>query len=221
LSHIFIAGGGGFGLEMYDFITTRPGAIKRAEHEVIGILDGSPGCEVLQHASRAEYRGTIKDFSPRPGDTVAIAIGNAFVRRKIADMLRARGARLLTYIDPTALIAPSSTIGEGAIICAYSIVNAEASVGENVLVNVFCCIGHGAQVGAHSVLSPYCSLSGDSAMGECGFMGTRATLFPKVVLGVGCTVDAHSAVRQSAPDRKIISVRGQYLVLDNRMARGD
>lgn len=220
MSRIFIAGGGGFGLEMYDFITARPGAIEMAGNEVIGILDDSPGCEVLRHAPRAEYCGTIKDFRPQQGDSVAIAIGNAFVRRKIAETLRARGARLLTYIDPTALIAPSSTIGEGAIICAYSIVNAGASVGENVLVNVFCCIGHGAQAGAHSVLSPYCSLSGDSTLGECGFMGTRATLFPKVALGAGCTVDAHSAVRQSAPDRKIISVRGQYLVLDDRMARG-
>lgn len=219
MSRIYIAGGGGFGLELYDFLTARPGAIELAEHSVIGILDDSPTCEVLRHAPRAQYCGTIQDFRPEPEDSVAIAIGNAFVRRKIANLLRARGARLLTYIDPTALVAPSSTIGEGAIICPYSIVNAGASVGENVLVNVFCCIGHGAQTGAHSVLSPYCSLSGDSVLGECGFMGTRATLFPKVVLGARCTVDAHSAVRQSAPDQKIISVRGQYLVLDNRMAR--
>ena len=49
-------------------------------------------------------------------------------------------------------------------------------------------------------------------------MGTRATLFPKVVLGANCVVDAHSPVKQSAPDRKLISMRGQYLVLDNRLA---
>ena len=152
------------------------------------------------------------------GDAVIIAIGSVAARRKVADLLRARGARLLTFIHSTALIADTATIGEGAIICPHTIVNAGAHVGENVAVNVFCSVGHGARIGAHSVLSPYCSLSGDSELGESGFMGTRATLFPKVVLGADCVVDAHSAVKQSAPDRKIIATRGQYLVLDNRIA---
>lgn len=218
MSRILIAGGGGFGLEMYSYISAELAAVERPEPTVIGILNDSQDCEVLRKIPQALYFGSIQDYQPRLGDAVTIAIGSASARRKIAELLRGRGAHWLTYIHPTAWVADTATIGEGSIICPNSIVNAGAHIEENVAVNVFCSVGHGARIGAHSVLSPYCSLSGDSALGEGGFMGTRATLFPKVVLGSNCVVDAHTPVKQSTPDRKIISSRGQYLVLDNRTA---
>lgn len=218
MSRILIAGGGGFGLEMYSYISADLAAVERPEPAIVGILNDGPDCEVLRKIPKAAYFGSIQDYQPQPGDAVTIAIGNASARRKIAELLRGRGVHWLTYIHPTAWVAETATIGEGSIICPNSIVNAGADVGENVVVNVFCSIGHGARIGAHSVLSPYCSLSGDSALGEGGFMGTRATLFPKVALGSNCVVDAHTPVKQSAQARKIISSRGQYLVLDNRTA---
>ena len=218
MARILIAGGGGFGLELYGYLSADLASVERPEPTIVGILNDDPDCEVLRKIPQAQYFGSIQDYQPQPGDAVTIAIGSAPARRKIAELFQSRNASWLTYIHPTALVADSATIGEGAIICPHSIVNAGAQVGDNVAVNVFCSIGHGARVGAHSVLSPYCSLSGDSALGEAGFMGTRATLFPKVVLGNDCVVDAHSPVKQSAPDRKIISTRGQYLVLDNRAA---
>ena len=216
MGRILIACGGGFGLEMYSYITADIASSHLPEDTIVGILNDTEDCEVLRKIPQANYFGTIKNYHPEPNDSVTIAIGNPADRHNIFSLIRTRGARLLTYIHRTALIAKTATISEGAIIFANSIVNAEAYIGNNVVVNVFCSIGHGAQVGAHSVLSPYCSLSGDSALGENGFMGTRATLFPKVVLGPDCMVDAHSPVRQSAAARKIISMRGQYLVLDNR-----
>jgi sugar O-acyltransferase (sialic acid O-acetyltransferase NeuD family) len=216
MSRIMIVGGGGFGLEMYGYLTSYFGSIDSYEPAMIGILDDNPECEVVRKIASVQYFGGIQAYQPKLGDAVTITSGNVTTRLKIAEALQARGARLLTYIHPTALIAKTAVISKGAIICPYSIVNADAHVGENVVVNVFCSIGHGANVGAHSVLSPYCTLSGDSVLGEAGYMGTRATLFPKVVLGANCVVDAHSPVKQSTPDRKIITMRGQYLVYDNR-----
>lgn len=216
MSRILIAGGGGFGLEIYGYIISDLTAAQHPQPPTVGILNDSPDCEVLKKIPDALHCGGIQDYRPVPEDTVVIAIGSTDGRRKIAEVLRKKGARLLTYIHPTALIAKNSVIGEGSIICPHSIVNTGARVDENVLVNVFCSIGHNAHVKSHSILSPYCSMSGDSVLGESGFMGTRATLFPKVEIGPECIVDAHSAVRQSTPARKIISSRGQYLVLDNR-----
>lgn len=216
MSRVLIAGGGGFGLEIYSYLTADCRSHESVKMPTIGILNDDSDCEVLKKMPQAQYFGTILDYKPEMDDAVVIAIGNVAARRKIADLLRLRGVSLLTYVHPTALISHNATICQGAIIGPHSIVNADAYVGENVAVNVFCSIGHGARIGAHSVLSPYCSLSGDSVLGDRGFMGTRATLFPKIVLGSDCVVDAHSAVKQSVPDKKIISTRGAYLVLDNR-----
>ena len=195
MSRIPIAGGGGFGLELHGYLSADLTSVERPEPPVIGILNDSPDCEVLRKIPQAQYFGSIQDYQPQPGDAVTIAIGSAPARRKIAELFQSRNASWLTYIHSTALIAETAVIGEGAIICPHSIVNASAQVGANVAVNVFCSIGHGARIGAHSVLSPYCSLSGDSTLGEAGFMGTRATLFPKIVLGNDCVVDAHSLIR--------------------------
>lgn len=215
MSRILIAGGGGFGLEMYGYLTSELSSVKRSG-TIVGVLDDYPDCEVVRKFPHVKYFGTIQAYQPKLEDAVIVAFGNVSIRRKTAELLQARGARLLTYIHPTALIANTATISEGAVICPYSVVNSDAHVGKNVVVNVFCSIGHGARVESHSVLSPYSSLSGGSVLGEGGFMGTRATLFPNVVLGANCIVDAHSPAKQSTSDLKIISMRGQYLVLDNR-----
>lgn len=216
MTRILIAGGGGFGLEVLDYLLEDISNGQLAEHTFGGILNDGADCEVLRKSPQTAYAGTIAEYRPQADDAVIIAVGSVAGRKKIAALMAAVGAPLFTYAHSSARISRSARLGRGAIVCPNSIVNAGASVDENAVVNVFCSIGHGSRVGAHSVISPFCSLSGDSALGALGFMGTRATLFPKVQLGRQCVVDAHSAVRQSAPDGKLISVRGEYRVIDNR-----
>lgn len=216
MTRILIAGGGGFGLELHDYIAADIAAGRLPGHVLVGLLDDGEYCELGRKLPQLAHRGTLQSYQPAPGEAVVIAVGQPEGRQKMARILHGRGARLLTYVHPSAWVAPSASVGEGAVICPNSIVNAGAAVEGNAVINVFCSIGHGARVGAHSVLSPYCSLSGDAALGECGFMGTRATLLPKTSLGRHCIVDAHTAVKQSTPDNKIVSARGRYLVLDRR-----
>jgi len=52
--------------------------------------------------------------------------------------------------------------------------------------------------------------NGDTTPGEGYFLGSRATLFPLVLLGKGCMLGSHTAVKASAGDYKIISVKGQF-----------
>lgn len=215
---ILIAGGGGFGLELWTYVHQDLATGRLQGYELAGVLDDGQACELLRIQPSAKRVCTIKDYTPAPGDEVLIALGSVTGRRKIAELVRSRCGKLFTYVHSSVLLAPSARVGEGSVICPNTIINAGAVIEENVAVNVFCSIGHGAHVGADSVLSPYCALSGDSALGAGSFMGSRATLFPKVRLGEACVVDAHTAVRQSTDAAKIISDRGRYDVLDNRFA---
>jgi len=216
MTRIVIAGGGGFGLELYGYLCQDLASGRLTGHTFAGVLDDGGDCELLRKTAGATYLGPIREYRPHADDRIAIAVGSVAGRRKIAAMLREHGARLFTYTHGSCWISPTSSLGEGTLVCPNSIVNAGAVVEENVVVNVFCSVGHGAHIGANSVLSPYCSLSGDSRLGEGCFMGTRATLFPKVGMGAGCVVDAHSAVKQSVSDETTVSRRGQYLVLPHR-----
>jgi len=215
---ILIAGGGGFGCELWTYLSQEIVVGRLAGYTLAGVLDDGLDCELLRSMPEAKHISTIKDYAPLVNEVVLIGVGSVVGRRKIAALIRSKGGRLFTYVHMSALVAPSVHIGEGCVVCPNTIINAGAVLEENVAINVFCSIGHGAKVGSNSVLSPYCSLSGDSSLGAGGFMGTRATLFPKIALGEACVVDAHTAVRQSTGAAKIISTRGQYLVLDNRFA---
>lgn len=165
------------------------------------------------------YLGAFASFEPQGNEVLVIAIGKASIRRNIFEEIKRRGISLFNYVHSSAQVMPEVTLGEGTVVCPNTIINVGAKLADNVVVNVFCSVGHGASIGSHAVLSPYCALSGNSKLGACGFMGTRATLFPGVVMGDGCIVDAHSAVRQSVGENKVVSVRGEYLVLDNRFNR--
>lgn len=219
MKRIVIVGGGGFGRELYGYIKGDLSAGRLNGYALAGVLDDNPNCELAVKSQELTYLGALSNFEPKGNEVLVIAIGRASIRRNMFDQIKRRNISLFTYVHSSAQVMHEVTVGEGSIVCPNTIINAGAKLGDNVAVNVFCSVGHGASIDSHAVLSPYCALSGDSKLGVCGFMGTRATLFPGVVMGDGCIVDAHSAVRQSVGDNKIVSVRGEYLVLDNRFNR--
>ena len=213
-----IIGGGGFGLELYTYISHDIHSGKLPNHCTIGVLDDSAECELMTRIPEANYLGRVQEFISAEGDQALIAIGSVAGRKKVYKIAQERKIPLGRYIHPSAWVAPNATIGQGVIVCPNCVISACAEVSDNVTVNVFCGVGHGAKVGEHSVMGPYSVINGDTSLGEGCLLGSRATLFPKVALGKGCMVDAHTAVKASAGDFKIISVKGQYLVLDNRLA---
>lgn len=219
MKRVLIVGGGGFGLELYGYIQADIAAGRLSGFVLGGVLDDSAQCELMRKTSDAAYLGPLRNYIPAGDEVVLIALGNATNRMKLGNDLATRGLVQWTYVHPSAWVSPTATLGKGVIVSPNCVINANAQVGDNVAINVFCSIGHGAVIGAHSVLSPFSALSGDASLGERCFLGTRATLFPKVSMGNGCVVDAHSAVKQSVGDKKIVSVRGQYIVVDNRMDR--
>lgn len=215
---IILAGGGGFGLELWNYLRQDIQTGRFSNNITLGVLDATSECEVVAKEQGVDYLGTIEEFSPTSDDEILIAIGNVRARLAISRMIKDRGGNLMTYVHNSVLISTNSTICEGSIICPNSVVNAGAHVGLNSVINVFCSVGHGARIGANSILSPFCALSGDSVLGERCFLGTRATLFPKVRLGNDCIVDAHTAVRRSEGDANVISSRGQYRVERNQFS---
>ncbi len=213
-----IIGGGGFGLELYTYILCDIQSGRLPNSCTISVLDEVADCELLTRMPELSYLGRVQEFVPSEGDQALIAIGSVGNRKKMYKIAQERHIPMATYIHSSAWVAPSASIGKGCIVSPNCVVSAYAEVSDNVAINVFCGVGHGAKVGAHSVMGPCSVINGDTILGEGCYLGSRATLFPSVVLGKGCVVDTHTAVKASAGDFKIITVRGKYLVLDNRLA---
>lgn len=212
IRQLVLIGGGGLCREIVGYLTNEYETLR------IGIIDKNPNCEVLKDNPQLRFVGRHLSEIHRQKDTfVMICIGDARRRQVLSKAIQELELPMVSYIHPTAYIAGSAILEDGVIACPFTVVNSGVRIGKNALINVHCTIGHGAQLGECSVLSPYCSLSGDSTTGVACFLGTRATLFPKVSIGDNCVVDSHTVVRQSVGDNMIVSNRPKYIVVRNRL----
>lgn len=199
-SRILIVGAGGFGREVLQWARDAwPEHVSR----IAGFLSAD-GDRLDRHACGLEIVGDPGRYEPQPGDALLLAIGIPVIRRQVAESLRHRGAVFLTLVHPTAIVAPTATIGEGSIICPYAIVSDAARVGSFVLMNYHSSIGHDASVGDHAVLSPYATLGGNAHIGEDVFMGLHASVGPGKRIGARSKVSANSCALADAPPESII-----------------
>ncbi len=213
MENLIIVGGGGYFLEIYEYISQdiECGRIKNLNIKGV-IADPKP-----TSLPYSVYISSVSDYIPEDDDLFIIAIGDAQVRDRIFNDLKHKGAKFYTYVHPTALVSKSASIGEGVIICPFCIVNSFSIIEDNVSLNVNSSIGHEAIVKHSSVLSPYSSLSGKSKVGARVLLGTRATLFPGVEIGDDVQVDVHSSVKSNCDEKMIISNRAKLITVKNRL----
>lgn len=217
MKQIVVAGAGGFGREVAEYLRQDILAGALPGYTVRGLVDDNAEPE-KRAPIPLPYLGSIPEYRPEADDVICIAVGSPEGRRLVQRQLANVGAQFLTYVHSSVFVAQDAVIGTGVIVCPNSIVNSGAVLEDFSVLNVFCSAGHGCRVGAFSVLSPYAALNGNSRIGADCFLATRATIFPWVSLGEKCVVDSHAYVKASVGDKKIISVRGDYSVLDNRLA---
>jgi sugar O-acyltransferase (sialic acid O-acetyltransferase NeuD family) len=203
---IIIVGAGGFGREVLQWARH---AWPEDVGKIVGFLSDDPHA-LDGHVATLPILGTPDDFEPRPGDGLVLAIGIRGVRRQVAERLAARGARFLTLIHPTAIVADTAVIGAGTVICPYAVVSDAVRLGRCVLVNYHASLGHDADAGDFAVLSPYATLGGYARIGCDVFLGMHATAGPSVRVGSGSTVAANScALVDVAADRLVYGVPGR------------
>ncbi|MEI6239028.1 MAG: acetyltransferase [Planctomycetia bacterium] len=148
--------------------------------------------------------GSPTDFRPSRGDGFLLAIGVPYARRNVAELLLARGAQFLTLVHPTAVVSASAKIGDGAVLCPYSIASDSCRVGRFVLMNYHTSLGHDAIAGDFSVLSPYATLGGRASIDEDVFLGLHASVGPGKTVGARSKVSANSCVLANAPSDSLV-----------------
>ena len=215
MKKIILAGCGGFGQEIYGYIAKDIKERRLTDVELVGVLDDS---EEAYKSSGIDLPllGSIKSYKFDGKAYVILCIGEVKARAKLINVLLQNKGNLYTYIHSSCYIAKNSYIAEGVIICPQSIINVNATVSSTVVINVHSSIGHGASIGKGSILSPYCALNGDASIGEYCFLGTRATIYPRVSLANNSIVDTHSAVKKTVAKPSVVSNRANYICVPNR-----
>ncbi|ASS76728.1 hypothetical protein CIG75_18485 [Tumebacillus algifaecis] len=170
---------------------------RRSGYELLGFLDNRK-----PDAPHGTYLGTVDEFPyAQYADTwFFVAIGNNPVRQKVAEQLKAAGAKLATLIDPSALLGSGVTVGEGTLVMPGCIVNADSTIGSQVILNTAATVDHDCVVGDGSHLSPGVHVAGTVQIGNLTHVGIGASVIQSVKIGDRVVIGAGAAVVRDVPD---------------------
>ena len=100
ISSVVIAGAGGFGLEVFDYLQEH---VLEGGPPVAGYIDDTLGiASPVGH--EAPVLGTIRDFCPRDGQAVVVAIGSVKARYAVMSRLWENGVYTPPFIAPGAIV---------------------------------------------------------------------------------------------------------------------
>lgn len=211
---VVVIGAGGFAEEIIDYLRVLPSVV------LVGIVDDHLRGEAPAALRGSPFLGTLQAaMYAHPQARFVVAAGRPAFREESCEQVLAAGRELFTLVHPTAIVSPDAELGPGCVLAPFSIVNAGAKLATGSVLNVFCSVGHSARVGAYTVLSPYAAINGWGQTGRACFLGTRATIYPRVRIGDRCEIDTHSYAKADVEDRMIVTVRGDYRVLKNRLEK--
>jgi sugar O-acyltransferase (sialic acid O-acetyltransferase NeuD family) len=169
--------------------------------EVEGFVDDDP--RKSEEMSGLNILGDAKWLAERAARqpvAVALGIGDNFARRAVAERCGMNGVQLLTPVHPSATIAASAKVAQGAAIMAHAVVNADATIGRGAIINTGAIVEHDCGVGDFAHLSPKVAISGHVQVGELSWLCVGSTVIPNLRIGTGSIVGAGSTVLHDISD---------------------
>lgn len=191
MKRLLIIGAGGFGREVMSW-ASHVNADQR-DWEVGGFLDSNPKA-LDGYDRKIEIVGDPLTYTPSDGDLFVCAIGDPATKLRMCRDMKARGARFLTLIHPTAVIGLDCIIGEGCVLCPGAVITTSVTLGSFVCLNVYSTVGHDAVIGDGCTLSAHTDVTGYATLGEGVFLGTHASILPNATVGDYAVVGAGSVV---------------------------
>jgi len=139
--------------------------------------------------------------SPKNIDTeyknMIISIGANNIRRRIVESHQFGFGKVM---HPTSTISLSSFLGEGSVILAGAIVNAEVNIGKHCIINTAAAVDHDCKIGDYVHIAPNVTLCGGVRIGNGTLVGAGSTIIPEIKIGVGCIIGAGSVVIKDVQD---------------------
>jgi sugar O-acyltransferase (sialic acid O-acetyltransferase NeuD family) len=196
-----IFGSGGFGRELLHPARLALNVTEKSENiEIVFVVDDP---------TDAVFNG-IREISPdqvTPEDEVVFAIGDSGVRKSVVERLQLRAGSL---IAPTAIIGVEVELGEGAILCDYTMVTASAKIGRHFHANIYSYVAHDCVIGDYVTFAPRVCCNGRVHIGDGAYIGTGAVIRPGVpggeplVIGAGATVGMGAVVTKDVPPGAVV-----------------
>lgn len=169
-------------------------------YDAIEFLDDNPAIKLC-----GPYHVVGRTDRAVDGD-VFIAIGNADVRKRLSNL-----RKLITLINPNAVIADDVEIGEGTVVMAGVVINSGAKIGRGCIINTSSSVDHDCVVGDYCHVAVGAHLCGTVNVGETTWIGAGAIVSNNINICDGCMIGAGAVVI------KDIKKQGTYVGVPAKM----
>ncbi len=196
-----IFGSGGFGREL---VHPARLALKSS-----GDLESTEIVFVVDNPTNVAFDG-VHEISPdqvMPEDETVFAIGDSGIRKKVVERFAFRAGNL---IAPTAIVGPEVELGEGAVLCDYTMITASATIGRHFQANIYSYVAHDCVIGDYVTFAPRVCCNGRVHIGDGAYIGTGAVIRPGVpggeplLIGAGATVGMGAVVTKNVPPGAVV-----------------
>lgn len=196
---IYIFGAGGHAREILQILQDINTKSRKKRWRPLGILL-DPGYSVATCKLPAELPVLVDPECWKTDTAVVIAVGQSAARQRIFGNLLTLGFNHFpTLVHPSAWLANSAHLGEGNIIFAGSMLNADITLGNHVHLNLACSISHDSVIGDFSTLGPGCRLCGNCFLATGVDLGANCTMIPHSRIGEWAIIGAGAVVRGEIP----------------------
>lgn len=137
----------------------------------------------------------LNDFSG-----VAVAVGNNRIRAAKLRCFVENRAPIVSLVHPSAVISRYAHLGEGCVVMAGVVVNADTNIADGVILNTACSVDHDCRIGDYVHISPGVRLAGGVQVGEQSWIGVGASVKQMVSIGQKVIVGAGASVVSDLPD---------------------
>lgn len=121
------------------------------------------------------------------------------MRVKISDSFIERGALPYSINSPNSIIYNNNEIGDGAIICAYSVITSNVKIGRFFHCNLYSYVAHDCVIGDYVTFAPGVKCNGYVHVNDHVYIGAGAiikqgTRDKPLVIGEGSTIGMGAVV---------------------------
>lgn len=206
-----IIGAGGFGREVFcwreqDLLSRRPSFVRKG---LLMMADDTP--TKFSHApyrmAYSNYPKVVSLTSLNEEDHCYLCVGDPKTKKAMMERELLKGLRFPMLRLPRAMLSGRAEVGDGSILCPFSLVGPEVRLGRFVALNIHASIGHDARLGDYCVLSSHVDISGGAILEDGVFVGSGASVLPGVRVGSWATVGAGACVTKDVePGATVVGV---------------
>lgn len=190
--NILVIGAGGHAKSVIDAL------ISCGEYEKIALLEDFGACEVLGFnvIGKVSEAGKFLDEYKN----AVVAVGDNEYRLKTMNELKRIGFNFPVIKHKTAYLSRFSTICDGSVLLANSVVNANTKIGRGVIINSSVTVEHDCEISDGVHLSPNSVLCGVVFVGAGTWIGSGATVIDHIIIGKNSIIGAGSVVIRNIGD---------------------